>query len=164
MSRKPPDINLPSRFKAISGLELEKILAHWICRPEVDKISVLTMSIDPRHKLAGLPLYEILESRAADTDITVVTAGIENNNARNIMASMSNAGVKVMLNQNVHAKIYMLGESAEGGRKCWVVGSSNLTHHGLNINEEVNLQGHHEEDYSTVDNMVDNLISNAWLI
>jgi hypothetical protein len=58
----------------------------------------------------------------------------------------------------LHAKVFLFEEE---DRRCWVVGSSNLTAGGLGKYSEVSLRGYHPSDFLAVSGAVVRLISEA---
>ena len=109
---------------------------------------------------------ELLGSR---TDITLVTVmpqssrnqQIQTTHQRQALGKLVSAGVKVLIHDRLHAKVYLF---KRGDRVCWIVGSSNLTLGGLSENTEVNVAGYRYEDYLQVATEVNKIKGEAYIV
>ena len=71
------------------------------------------------------------------------------------LEQLRTAGVRVLVHNSLHAKVYLMEEA---NRCCWIVGSSNMTGGGLADNAEVSLRGFHPADYGAVHTAVTDFV------
>jgi phosphatidylserine/phosphatidylglycerophosphate/cardiolipin synthase-like enzyme len=167
--------NQPPRFGAIQGDVLEQLLWQWLRHPHLARATLISFTVDPDLELTDrmggrsaetVGLLNQVERVAVDAEITLVTSSPASwppgpiarlRYAR--LQGLASAGARVMFHKTLHAKVFLFEIP---GRTCWVVGSSNLSHGGLRVNEEVNLRGYHPLDFDAVSGAAQRLVAEAW--
>ena len=159
------------RLSPVSGPTLSKLIATWLSHPRLERATLISFAFDERADVPGLAddppttVLESLERAAISADVTLVISreaafagGRRGDALRATFRRLDTGGIRVLIHQTLHAKIYLFSEQA---RRCWVVGSTNLTVGGLRNNEEVNLRGFHPDDYAQVEHMATQIVDAA---
>lgn len=158
------------RFAAVDGPAINRTLGEFLLRPELRKLTLISFGFGGGLRLPAQPqlggarvfLIERLLALLDRVRVTIVTSPPSDDSARfgahAQLRRLAAAGAEVLLRDDLHAKVYLFEEPR---RRCWVVGSSNLTGSGLGNPDEVNLKGFHPSDYELVETFADSIKDGA---
>lgn len=138
--------------KAVSDGAIVNRLYDQLRHPELKAVSIVTpfASDVAAWSLQSTTLAKLLaEQKKRGASVTFITRpptpseGYEQK--KQFLATLIRSGVKVLLHEALHAKIFLFESSA--GRLRWFVGSHNLTTNALTKLKEVSMEGFREPEY-----------------
>jgi hypothetical protein len=141
-----------STIDAIDGPELALSLLKGFQSVRLTDIWIVTPFLHDfdQWPLKPVPLSNLLvEHCSRGVRVTLVTKppDVGDDKKERLLTVLSTNGVRVKVNDRLHAKIYLFREEREGGTVLWHVGSSNLTFPGLRRWLETSMRGYRVAEY-----------------